>query len=96
MTDDKKSYSDAVDDEVEKRVEALEEDAYDEWLDEIEGEIAVGNLTFYASDILKNCDPVAYRCGFGDYQESMRDSINDEVTDEVSEDDYDEGSTWDD
>ena len=44
--------------------EALE--AYDEFLDE-EGEIDVAGMTFYPSTILKECDPIAYRCGFADW-----------------------------
>lgn len=41
---------------------------YDDFLDEIDGEIEVGSLTFMASDIIKNCDPTAYRCGKSDYE----------------------------
>jgi hypothetical protein len=81
------SKDDKIDEEVEKRLDNLHEDDYDDWLDEIDGEITVGSLTFNASDIIKNCDEVAYRCGFSDYQESMRESIEDEVRDEFDEDD---------
>jgi len=78
---------DRIDEEVEKRLDDLSDESYDEWLDDIEGEISVGSLTFNASDIIKNCDEVAYRCGFGDYQESMRESIEDEVRDEFDDED---------
>lgn len=95
MTDEKIPYEDAVSDEVEKRCDNLSDESYDEWLDEISEPYELGYSTFYPSDVLKNCDPTAYRCGFSDYQESMRDSIEDEVTSEVSEDEYDEGLRWD-
>ena len=38
------------------------DDEYDEMLDEIEGSITVVGMEFFPSDILKSCDPVAYRC----------------------------------
>ena len=41
---------------------------YDEFLDEIEGSVTVAGMEFYASDILKSCDPVAYRCGKVDFE----------------------------
>lgn len=43
---------------------------YDEMLDS-EGEINVNGLSFYPSDIIKNCDPIAYRCGKSDYDGSF-------------------------
>ncbi|MCT7478222.1 gas vesicle protein GvpG, partial [Escherichia coli] len=46
----------------------IDEDKYDEnyddWLDEIYGEIMIGNISFLPSRILKELDPIAYRCGF--------------------------------
>lgn len=33
----------------------------DELLDECYEPMQIGGLTFYASDILYNCDPIAYR-----------------------------------
>ncbi|QYC52638.1 SH3 domain protein [Salmonella phage SSBI34] len=42
---------------------------YDDSLDS-EGEITVAGMTFWPSDILKNCDPTAYRCGKVDYDSS--------------------------
>lgn len=44
---------------------------YDEFLDEIYGEIKIGYLTFNASDIVKELDPIAYRVGFSDYEDMM-------------------------
>ena len=44
------------------------ESEYDEFLDEVEGSVTVAGMEFYASDILKSCDPVAYRCGKIDYE----------------------------
>ena len=44
------------------------ESEYDEFLDEVEGSVTVAGMEFYASDILKSCDPVAYRCGKADFE----------------------------
>ena len=51
---------------------------FDECLDEA-GSIEVAGYTFYPSQILKECDPIAYRCGLNDYADSM---FNKEETEE--------------
>lgn len=40
---------------------------FDEYLDEVLGEISVGTLTYTASRVLKEVDPIAYRCEFSDW-----------------------------
>lgn len=47
------------------------DNSYDDLLDEDNEEYRIGYLTFSASDVLKNCDPVAYRCGKNDYESSL-------------------------
>tara|TARA_R100001510_G_C7649768_1_gene207238 strand:- start:1631 stop:1825 length:195 start_codon:yes stop_codon:yes gene_type:complete len=42
------------------------EEMYDEWLDSM-GEVEVCGLTYCASRVLKEIDPIAYRCGFNDF-----------------------------
>ena len=71
-----------VEKEVEEQLEQIEEDEYNESLDEM-GEVSVGNLTFYPSDILKNCDPTAYRIGFTEYQDYRREDIESDVREEL-------------
>lgn len=44
------------------------ENEYDEFIDDIEGSVTVAGMEFQASDILKSCDPVAYRCGKADFE----------------------------
>lgn len=46
-------------------------EAWDEWLDDVGGDITVLGMTFLPSDILRNCDPVAYRCGFNDWADGL-------------------------
>ena len=47
-------------------------DLFDECLDEASS-IKVAGCTFYSSQILKECDPVAYRCGLNDFADSQFD-----------------------
>ena len=78
------NIEDLIDKEVEEQLEALDEEGFDEWLDEIGEPCKVGTLEYSQSEVLKNCDPTAYRCCFtDDYQESMRENIEQEVRDEL-------------
>lgn len=42
-------------------------DRYDEFLDEMYGEIKIGSSIFNPSKILKKWDNTAYNCGFNDF-----------------------------
>ena len=44
------------------------DDDFDDFLDQIYPEINIGSLTFYPSQVLKECDPIAYRCAKSDYE----------------------------
>lgn len=44
------------------------DDDFDDFLDQIYSEINIGEFTFYPSQVLKECDPTAYRCGKADYE----------------------------
>lgn len=44
---------------------------YDDLLDEGYDEYKLGYSTFSASNILKNCDPIAYRCVKSDCESSL-------------------------
>ena len=46
------------------------ESEFDEFLDELEGRVTVAGMEFYPSDILKSCDPIAYRCAKNDFESS--------------------------
>lgn len=50
------------------------EDQFDDMLDETILEIEIGNLTYSPSHVLKNVDPVAYRCSLNDYADSVFDA----------------------
>lgn len=44
------------------------ESDFDDYLDSIYPEINIGSLTFYPSQVMKDCDPIAYRCAKSDYE----------------------------
>ena len=77
-----KNLEELIEKEVEEQIDAIDEEEYNESLDDM-GEISVGNLTFYPSDILKNCDPIAYDIGFTEYQDFRREDIEQEVREEL-------------
>jgi hypothetical protein len=45
-------------------------DMVNDILDE-QGEVTIGNLTFYPSQILRECDPTAYRITVNEYIDNM-------------------------
>lgn len=53
--------------ELESSVMANVEENYDDMLDDAYGEFTIGCCTFTASQILRECDPIAYRCGIADF-----------------------------
>ena len=55
---------------LEKEVDEYVRDNYDDLLDECYGPYEIGYCTLYASEILKNCDPIAYSCAMHDYIDS--------------------------
>lgn len=65
------------------RSEYASEDLYDVWLDEMDGLVSVAGLQYQASDILKQVDPIAYRTGFNDYVDTLRDEDFQEYCDMV-------------
>ena len=62
----------------------LTEAEFDDYLDG-EGEQHTSVGSFYPSDILKNCDPVAYRCAKSDYESNFDLAACLEYTDMVEE-----------
>lgn len=53
------------------------QERYDEMLDE-SGPVKIGSLEFYPSRILRECDPIAYRCGLSDYEDFLASNDEDD------------------
>lgn len=49
------------------------EEQFDEMLDDCYGMIKIGYSHIWASDVLKNCDPIAYRIGLSEYEDSLQE-----------------------
>ena len=54
------------------------EDQFDGSLDESIPEIEIGGLTYSPSHVLKNVDPIAYRCSLNDFVNSLDAEDSDE------------------
>jgi len=51
----------------------MTEEEYDDLLDDIYGNIKFGSLEYSPSQVLKAVDPIAYRVGMNDYENSMEE-----------------------
>lgn len=49
----------------------ISESEWDDILNECSDDICIGDLSFTPSEIIKNCDPTAYRCGKSDYESTF-------------------------
>jgi hypothetical protein len=74
--------------------EALE--MYEEMLDDCEGPVELCGMTYSASYVLKEIDPVAYRCGFNDYVDSLTDDdiFVEGLTEDENDGQPDEAQEW--
>ena len=48
-----------------------DDDSYDEFINESADEINIWGMHYSPSEVLKNVDPIAYRCGYDDYVNSV-------------------------
>ena len=60
--------------------EAVTSELYDDFLDGSSETYKIGTMEFYASKILKACDPIAYNCGESDYIDML---LSDDILTEV-------------
>lgn len=60
-------------------IEGMDDDAYDEMLDESYGDIEICGYSYSASLALFRVDEVAYCCGRNDYYDSLRPDMVDEL-----------------
>ena len=54
-----------------------DEEAYNEMLDDCHESV----FNIYPSTILKECDPIAYRCGLSDFEDEGRSELENEISD---------------
>jgi len=63
----------------------LDEEAYDNILDDSYPTYELGRLEFYASNILKSCDTIAYNCGLGEEEDYQKSEMKDEIVEMIDE-----------
>lgn len=79
--------------------EGMQADMFDQYLDEMHDEVTIGDITFSPSKILAECDPIAYRCYFNDYESNQIENeewFEDDPTEDEDEDDIDWEQYWED
>jgi hypothetical protein len=47
----------------------MTEEQFDDWLDEVYPTYEIAGITLYPSQMLKNCDPIAYRIALSEYED---------------------------
>lgn len=52
------------------------EQMFDEYLDDVHEPMTIGWGKFYPSDILKNCDPIAYRMGKYEFADTLAENAD--------------------
>lgn len=77
LINEKQVSKDVFESELETAITEFVEENYDELLDDCNDPYKIGTLTFYPSQILSECDPIAYRCG-----------ISDEISNQMEEAEY--------
>ena len=63
----------------------VQEEEYAGYIDqiyEVYDPIVVAGITFSASRVLKECDPVAFRCGLGDYESEIQAELENAIENE--------------
>jgi len=102
--DGEKTYRDSFENELYNAMYENGHDFYDDALDDCYPVINIGCCEFFPSYVLKECDPIAYKCGYDDYIDGeysdaiynfdtgYTDTIGGiEFKTEYTDDEYDEG-----
>jgi hypothetical protein len=53
----------------------MNEEQFDEWLDDVYPTYAIAGITLYPSQILKNCDPIAYRIALSEIENDEDEEV---------------------
>lgn len=73
----------------------MSEEEYADHLDECYGEVNVCGNYYGAGSLLKDADPVAFRCGKSDYESQIQSELEDQLSREDSSDiDFIEGDEF--
>jgi hypothetical protein len=64
----------------------LSDSEYGDYLDEMYEPVEVAGMTFNVSRIIQELDPVAWRCGMGDYESELQSELESQLNREDSDD----------
>lgn len=60
----------------------ISNDEYMEFLDEAYGTVTICGMEYNAGTALEACDPVAFRCGLGDYESEIQTELEEAIDNE--------------
>jgi hypothetical protein len=60
----------------------ISNDEYQEFLNEIHGDVTICGMTYGQGDALEALDPVAFRCGLGDYESEIQSELEEAIENE--------------
>jgi len=64
----------------------ISNEQYRDLLDEIYPVVKIGDLSFNPGTIVEDCDPVAFRCGLGDYESEIQSGLEEAIENEDDSD----------
>lgn len=64
----------------------MTDEEYVDYLDEVYGEVEVCGQPFGSGDLLRDADPVAFRCGKSDYEMQIQSELEKQLSREDSSD----------
>lgn len=74
---------------------SLSDSEYSDFLDEIYGDVEVCGMTYGAGSTLEAMDPVAFRCGKGDYESEIQSELEEQLSREDSDNiEFIDGDEW--
>lgn len=60
----------------------VSESEYCDYIDEVHDTVVVFGMSYNASSVLQECDPVAFRCGLGDYESKIQAELEEAIENE--------------
>lgn len=79
LIDEEEVSQEEFDSRLEEEVSNYVDEHYDEIIDECYPEVEIGVCRFYASQILRELDPVAYSCGVSDEESFKMDEVRSDL-----------------
>ena len=58
---------------------SVSEREYSDYLDELYGDVLVCGGHYGSGSLLQDCDPVAFRCGKGDYESELQHDLEEQL-----------------